>query len=125
MLRRLGIEIRKIGDTKALYRDVDDVLSANNIGPGEITASIQVDAAAHSIQKMFNGNHFSICTIQDCANLCGLVIQRERMMVYQAIHCVNWNEMLPEFRKKIVAMIMDDFRPVFGIEESELQVIPC
>jgi hypothetical protein len=114
MLKKLGIEIRKIGDPKAFYRDVDSVLVAGGIKSGDVTKDIQVNAAAHSLQKMFNGSHFSVCTINSCKGMCGIVIQQERMNVYDAIHCVNWSDMLPEFRQQIIALVMDDFRPVFG-----------
>lgn len=114
MLKKLGIEIRKIGDSKAFYRDVDSVLAAGGIKTGEITFDIQASAAAHSLQKMFTSSYFDVCTIRNCSDLCGIIISKERMLVYQTQHCIHWNEMLPEFRQQIMAMVMDDFRPIFG-----------
>lgn len=117
-LQKLGIELRRIGDIKSLYKEVDLVLEKYNILNNPISINVQAQATAHSLQKMLKTeNHFSICTIKDCAKLSQLYIPEERMNVYQTIHCVNWNEMLPEFRQMIIAMILDDFRNILENEK--------
>lgn len=127
LMNKFGIELRKIGDPKAFYRDVNAVLKSKSIPSGDVTMDVQKLAIGHSLQKMFQGSHFSICTLDSCCKICGIVIQKERYDVYSALHCVNWNEMLPDFRQTIIAMIMDDFYIVFGEEESsdELSTINC
>lgn len=117
-IERLGIELRKIGSINSLYQEVDLVLQKYNILNNSISIDVQVQAVAHSLQKMLKTeNHFSICTVRDCAKLSQLCIPYERMNIYEAIHCVSWNEMLPEFRQMIVAMILDDFRAVLNPNE--------
>ena len=114
-IQKLGLEIRKLGSLNNLYKDVDMVLSNYGIKAGEINANVQINAVAHSLQKMLKTErHFSVCCIRDCASLCQICISAERMKVYQAQHCVNWDEMTNEFRQMIVAMVLDDFRCVLN-----------
>jgi hypothetical protein len=121
-IQKLGLEIRKIGNLDNLYRDVDLVLSKYQIKSGEINANVQVNAVAHSLQKMFKTeNYFSVCCIRDCASLCQINISAERMRVYQTQHCVSWSEMTDDFRQMLVAMVLDDFRCV--LNPSDVSVI--
>lgn len=114
-LQKLGLEIRKIGNLNNLYNDVDLVLSNYKAPEQSVNRPIQAATVAHSLQKMLKTeSHFSVCTIEKCAALCQICIAKERMQVYNAIHCVNWNEMLPDYRQLIVAMVLDDFRSVLN-----------
>lgn len=119
-LAKLGIELRKIGDTKHLYEDVDMVLSTFDVPHKSINATVQIQTCAHSLQKMMRTEkHFDVCTIRNCADLCQICIPQERMDVYHAIHCMDWKEMVPDYRKLIVAMVLDDFREVLNIEVND------
>lgn len=114
-MKKFGIEIRKANTLKGLYQDVDAVLSKCEVSPNEINQSVQIQTCAHSLQKMMKPNsHFSVCTIRECSELCGIVIAKERMNVYRAIHCMSWSEMTPEYRQLITAMVLDDFRPILN-----------
>jgi hypothetical protein len=109
----LGIEITRKGSTVDLYKHVDRVLSGQT--KGEVSISVKRSTVAHSLQKMMKPNsHFSVCTIRDCESITGTPISGERMKIYQAIHCVNWNDMDPDFRQQIVAMVLDDFRELLN-----------
>lgn len=114
-IQKLGLEIRKLGNLNNLYKDVDMVLSNYNVPVNGINATIQAATVAHSLQKMLQTqNYFDICCVRNCAELCQICIDKERMKVYQSIHCINWNEMLPDYRQMIVAMVLDDFRSVLN-----------
>ena len=114
-IQKLGLEIRKIGSLNNLYKDVDVVLSNYSIKSGEINANVQINAVAHSLQKMLKTeSYFSVCCIRDCASLCQIYISAERMKVYQTQHCVNWSEMTNDFRQMLIAMVLDDFRCVLN-----------
>ncbi len=105
-MKAFGIELRKSG-SQSIYEDVDLVLK------GQSFQMVQRQAVAHSLQKMMRQESwFDICTIRNCVEVCQVHIPKERYDVYQAIHCVRWNEMLPDFRTMIVAMVLDDFREV-------------
>ena len=111
-LQKFGIEIRKIGNIQTLYQDVDSILD------GEVVTretQTQTQAIAHALQKMIQSDgHFSICTIDRCLDICKIRIPKERYNIYHACHCLDWREMLPDFRNKLIAMILDDFRSILN-----------
>ena len=108
-----GLEIRKAGDINTLYENVDSVLSKINMD------DMKKLSVAHALQKMLSTErHFNICAIRDCAKVTQTIIDDERMRIYQTQHCINWNEMLPEFRQNLVAMVLDDFRHVLRAKNS-------
>ena len=112
-LQKLGLEVRKLGNLDNLYKDVDMVLRNYNVPTNGINTCVQAATVAHSLQKMLKvESHFSVCTIKNCSELCQVCIAKERMQVYSSIHCMNWNDMLPDYRQMIVAMVLDDFRSV-------------
>lgn len=115
MLQKFGIEIRKIGNSKNLYSEIDMVLKRSGIESGEVNTEVQTQALAHSLQKMLTvDSWFSICTIKDCAEMCGICISKERLDIYRTCHCIHWSAMLPEFRQTLVAMVLDDFRSILN-----------
>lgn len=115
-----GLELRKKGQLSNIYRDVDSILKSNNIPSGGITKDLVREGVGHSLFKMLKSdNYFSICTVDSCIKVSGIIIQRERYNFYHSQHCVHWNEMLPEFREKFIAMLLDDFRSVLTYEEEK------
>ncbi len=116
-MQKFGIEIRKVGSTAGLYNEVDNILGKAGITRGSIGNLIKIKAVAHALQEMLKTeNHFSICTIDRCIEITQICIPKERYQIYHSIHCMNWNEMLQDFRQMIVAMILDDFRTVLNPE---------
>ena len=113
-MNKFGIEIRKSGTIGAIYEDVDRVLSTLRIGPGEINYGLQQQGVAHSLQKMFKEHYFSVCTIDACAKLAGIHISGERRDLYQSVHCLNWGDMEPDFRTRLIALVLDDFRCILN-----------
>lgn len=114
-MQKFGIEIRRSGTLSGLYKDVDSVLSQCGMADGGVSDTAKVATVAHSLQKMLNADsYFSACTITNCANVCQVCISRERMSVYNAAHCIQWNEMMPDYRMMLVAMVLDDFRAVLN-----------
>ena len=109
----LGLEIRKMKSLPDLYKNVDIVLKDFNIN------AVKKGAVAHSLQKMLQAKkHFSICTIDQCIAVSQISIPKERYDIYRSQHCVNWNEMLPEFRQVLIAMILEDFKPILLNKEG-------
>lgn len=121
-MKAFGLELRKTSgiNARSLYADVNRVLSESGIADGGVSAALQQQTVAHSLQKMMNpdggSGYFNVCVVKSCASLCGIVIPRSRAEVYSSIHCMNWNEMLPDFRATIYAMLLDDFRAVLTAE---------
>ncbi len=118
-LAKFGIELRKVGSAKTLYREVDRVLSNNGLTNGGVTVDVQIQAIGHSLQKMLEQDKFfSVCTIDACLKIAKIRISSERAEIYSASHCMHWSTMTPEYRSNLVAMILDDFRPVLNPEET-------
>jgi hypothetical protein len=121
LIKKLGLEIRKVGSTPELYRDVDIVLAKHNVPTGGVSAEVQIGTVAHSLHKMLSTKgYFDICTVRSCADLTGLHISSERMDMYRAIHCMSWNDMEPDYRQLVMAMVLDDFRPVLNPQEIDI-----
>lgn len=122
-MKAFGLELRSVRSVscKNLYEDVDKVLGkANIVSSGGVSKELQTDAIGHSLHKMMNvKNYFDICTVDKCADIAQVVISKERNDIYKSIHCMNWNDMTDDFRLKIIAMVLDDFRSVLSPEEEE------
>lgn len=118
-MQKFGIEIRRVGDTRNLYRDVDTVLRRYEIQSNKVSDLAKTQTAAHALQKMISIEmHFSVCTIDACASVCQICISKERKDVYQAAHCMRWGDMLPDYRELLVAMVLDDFRTVLCPDDN-------
>lgn len=114
-IQAFGLELRKVGTLSELYSEVDRTLACFHIPPGSVTSQMQGMACAHALQKMISAeNWFDICTIDICAKMCQIVIPVERYRIYHSQHCVSYKEMLPEFRQALIAMVLDDFRPILN-----------
>jgi len=110
-VRTLGIELRKIGSIAAIYNDVDAVLANTD------NHMIAQQTTAHALNKMLKPSaHMSVCTIRECAKVAHVCIPAENMNVYSSVHCMDWNEMTPEFRQLLVAMILNDFRGILDTQ---------
>lgn len=117
-MKAFGLELRRTGSVSKLWSDVDRVLENAGVTCESVGGLVQQQTVAHSLQKMLaSDSFFSVCTIDSCAKLVGLVIPAERQRVYQACHCVHWNEMTQEYRQVICAMVLDDFRHVLTAEQ--------
>lgn len=113
-MKAFGLEIRKMSNV-ALFQDVDSILETYHIPKDGVNVGVQTLACAHALDKMLNqSSHLSVCTIRDCAEMCNIRISKERMQIYSAAHCMNWNSMLPEYSKMLMAMVLDDFRDVLN-----------
>lgn len=109
-----GIELRRKGNVTNLYADIGLVLEKAGVRGNNVSSEVQSASVAHSLQRMLNSNYFDVCTIRNCAELTGLIIPKERFNVYQTQHCVYYNEMLPEYKQILLAMVLDDFKDVLN-----------
>lgn len=109
-----GLELRRKDNITNLYSDVDVVLKKAGVDGRDISANVQSSAVAHSLHNMLKGKYFSVCTIDACVKVVGLRIPSERYSIYLAQHCIDWADMLPDFRQTLIAMLLDDFREVLN-----------
>ena len=109
----LGLELRKSNQVQDLYKQVDATLEKHNILHGEVSTSVQTQTIAHALHDMMKADKWlNICKIKECAEIAQVAISHERMSIYQAAHCINWNKMTPEYRQQLIAMILDDFTDI-------------
>ena len=59
-----------------------------------------------SLRDMFKGRHFSICTIDKCIKILGIIPPQSDMDTLSALHCINWSEMTPEFREQVMERVL-------------------
>lgn len=106
-MKAMGLELRKANDLTNVYKDVDRVLA-------EITPKGMAQATvAHALNKMMKAEKWvDVCTIKKLVEVCQIVIPIERMQIYEANHCIRWNEMTDDHRRNLIAMILDDFRGI-------------
>jgi len=62
-------------------------------------------AALTALNEMFEGAHFSICTIDKVAKLLGVHPEVEAYNTLHALHCIHWNRMPRELRDRVPALI--------------------
>lgn len=119
-MKAFGIEIRRTGQINDLYSDVDACLNKFNIETKQVSKEVQTLSIAHSLQKMISvQNYFCVCTVKTCSEISQIQISKERMDIYQSQHCVHYSEMTPEFRQVLIAMVLDDFRPILNPTNNE------
>jgi hypothetical protein len=125
-IQKFGLELRKIGDTSRLFNDVDIVLEQHGLKENIVSKDLQTQTIKHCLHKMLQPDKYlCVINIKECAKIAQIIIPRERMDIYSAVHCVQYNEMTPEYRTMIIALVIDDFRYVLGddIETKDLQTI--
>lgn len=112
--KNFAIEVRKTDAIDKLFDEVDSILKINGVLPESTSEQVQNMSVAHSLHRMINEfNYFMYDLVQRCAATCHLTISAEREKIYKSAHCMDWNAMTPEYRKVLVAMLLDDFRTVF------------
>ena len=60
------------------------------------------------LNTMMKSDFFSICAVRDAANLLGIPrSESDAWRALEALHCVHWNQMLPEVRKLVPVLIQE------------------
>ena len=120
-MQRFGIEIREASTMPSLYREVDCVLARNKVSDMHVGDDVKVQAVAHALQKMISSDrHFDIICVRNCAEITSVVIPKSRMDIYRSAHCMQYDQMTPQYRELLVAMILDDFRAVLNPVSTDI-----
>lgn len=61
--------------------------------------------AVTALNRMFEGDHFSICTVRDVAAMLRVIPDDDAMRQLKPLHCVNWCQMPRELRKQVPLLI--------------------
>jgi len=58
-----------------------------------------------AINKMMQGGHFSICTLDDAVKALGTVPEAAAYRILRPLHCVSWMDMPRELRDAVPKLI--------------------
>ena len=59
-----------------------------------------------SLRDMFKSSHFSICTIDKCIKILGIIPPQSDRDTLSALHCIRWSEMMPQFRERVMEKVL-------------------
>lgn len=113
MVNIFNLEIRKNGDFRSIFKDVDSILAKHGMVSGQTSIKVAKEAVAHSLQNMLKRNYFDVCTINNCSEASLIKISSARRAIYHTAHCIHWGDMTLDYKEQLIAMVMDDFRTLF------------
>jgi hypothetical protein len=64
--------------------------------------NFQKEVVLTAMRKMFQGLHFSICTVDNCLKITGAIPTKKDYDALSALHCVTWSEMSPQLRQTVL-----------------------
>lgn len=67
-------------------------------------------AVVTALKDMFKSHCFSICDVDKCLKITGVIPPTEIYDALSAIHCVHWSEMDPIFREEVFAQTLGLFK---------------
>lgn len=62
-----------------------------------------------SLNKMFTSSYFSICTIDKCLKLSGIIPEKLTYDTMSTLHCVEYKEMPEEVRQWLINSVKEMF----------------
>jgi len=93
-----------------LLKATDSILKKYKTN-GEIPESIQGQITISVLKNISERNdYFSVSYINRLAKLQGVHISKERMDMFDSLHCVSYSDMTQETREYLMACIVDSFR---------------
>lgn len=60
-----------------------------------------------ALENMFKGAYFSICTVKQCADITGSIIDENTLNLLTPLHCVHWSQMPKDLRQAVYKMVID------------------
>ena len=122
-MTQFKLELRAQTTLNDLYEGVDNALREAGIKKNDVSEAVP-QTVAHVLHKMLSTDKYlCVMEIRQCAKISGIVIPKDRMEIYEPLHCMYWNEMTDPFRKTITAMILDDFRDILNPESEPVETI--
>lgn len=113
--KKFAVEIRNPDAIRDLYIEVDKILGIFKVPESGISEESQAHTVAHVLHSMINiEDSFRHYTITQCAKMANITLHQERIDTYRSVDFMKWSNMEANYRKLIVAMILDDFRSVLN-----------
>lgn len=104
----------------ALLKASDNILKKYKTD-GVIPESIQGQITLSVLKKLSERNdHFSVCDINRLAKLHNVHITKERMDMFDSLHCVSYADMTQETREYLMACLVDSFRSNIVMANSNI-----
>lgn len=76
--------------------------------------SFEAAVLEQAIKKIFTGRHFSICDVDDAAELLGVnPKQHPNYKLLNALHCVHFSDMSKEILNGLQEKVAECLRPTF------------
>jgi len=67
--------------------------------------ALQIEIAKVALNKMIEGGHFSICTVDDILKITKGIPYREDYEALHLLHCVNFIDFTPLMREEFPALL--------------------
>lgn len=113
----MKIIIRDADISELLVR-TDSVLA--KYGRHDVPEKIKGQATLSSMKHFMEDRHFSVCKINDMAELNDVVISSEHRELFHSLHCVDWSDIHPDTREYVVALLFDYFRGNIVMSHSQV-----
>ena len=76
--------------------------------------SIQKQVMTVALKKMFTSSHFSICTIDNCLKLSGIIPDKKIYDTMRPLHCIDYKDMPDSVRN----WLLDQVKEMFEYDNS-------
>jgi hypothetical protein len=97
---------------------VDSVLE--KYGRNDVPEKIKGQATMSCMKNLLENGHFSVCKVNDMAKMNDVLFSSEHKALFQSLHCVDWNDIYPETREYVAALLFDYFRGNVVMTNSEM-----
>lgn len=78
---------------------------------GEIPENIKGQTVLSVIKNLAQRKEwFSVCEIDKLAKMNDITISVEHQEFFNSLHCIHWNEMHPDTREYLMALLVDYFK---------------
>lgn len=71
--------------------------------------NIQRQVVTTALKKMFTSSHFSICTIDNCVKLSGVIPDNTVYNTMRPLHCIDYKDMPEEVRDWLLEKVKEMF----------------
>ena len=71
--------------------------------------NFQKQAITIALREMFEGSHFSICAVDKCLKIAGVIPPAADYDALSALHCVHWSKMPADFRDQVFVKTLELF----------------
>jgi hypothetical protein len=97
-------------DVGAIIQGSKNILSKYNTN-GEIPENIKGQAVLSVLKNLTqNKTYFDICGVSALAKMNDILISAEHYEFMNTLHCIQWNEMHPDTKEYLMALLVDYFK---------------